>query len=102
MKTEIYVQARMGSTRLPGKVMLPIVGKPALQLLIERLRRVSEVDAVVILTTINRVDDQIVSFCKEKGIDCLRGSEEDVLSRYYDAAEQRKPDAIVRITSDCP
>ncbi|MBA3722722.1 MAG: glycosyltransferase family protein [Parachlamydiaceae bacterium] len=102
MKIEIYVQARMGSTRLPGKVMMPVLNKPLLGHLIERLWRVKEADAFAILTTNKPEDDEIVSFCKKEGIPCYRGSENDVLDRYHSLAVSRRPDAIVRITGDCP
>lgn len=102
MKTEIYVQARMGSTRLPGKVMLPVLNKTLLEYLLERLADVKEADTIAILTTTNPADDNIVSFCKERNILCYRGSEENVLERYFEVAKKRKPDAIIRITSDCP
>jgi spore coat polysaccharide biosynthesis protein SpsF len=102
MQVEIYVQARMGSTRLPGKVLKPILGKPMLAFLIERLKQVKEADALAILTTNDPADDVIVDFCKQIGVLCYRGSQEDVLARYYAVALQRHPDAIVRITADCP
>ena len=102
MLTEIYVQARMASTRLPGKIMMTVLGKPLLEYLIERLHQVKGVDQCVILTTINPQDDVIVRFCKERDVPCYRGSEEDVLTRFHQVAVERKPEAIVRITSDCP
>lgn len=102
MKVEIYVQARMGSTRLPGKVLKTVLDKPLLAYLVERLNRCKEADAVAILTTILPIDDVIVDFCKKNKILCYRGPDEDVLSRYYQVAKQRKPDAIVRVTGDCP
>lgn len=102
MRTALLVQARMGSTRLPGKVLMPIMGKPLLHYLVERLRRVTKADSLAILTTHQPADDQIVRFCQKEGVDCYRGSEEDVLARYYGAAQELKIDAIVRITSDCP
>ncbi len=102
MRVEVFVQARMGSTRLPGKVLKPVLGKPLLEFLVERLRQAKEIADVVILTTTQPADDVIVQFCQKKGIACLRGSEDNVLERYYQAALQRRPDAIVRVTSDCP
>lgn len=101
-KIDIYVQARLGSTRLPNKVLMPILGKPMLSYQIERLRRVTEADGVAILTTTNKQDDSIAELCQKEQIDCYRGSENDVLERYHDVAQMRKPDAIVRITGDCP
>lgn len=102
MRIEAYVQARMGSTRLPGKVLKKIMNRPLLDILIERLRQAKEIRGIVVLTTLQLEDDKIVKFCQEHTIDCFRGPEEDVLSRYYQAAAQRKPEGIVRITSDCP
>jgi len=102
MRIEIYVQARMGSTRLSGKVMMPILGKPLLEFLIERLKQVKEADAIAILTTTQPADDVIVMYCQKVGILCYRGPEDDVLGRYYQVAAERKPDAVVRITADCP
>lgn len=102
MQVEIYVQARMGSTRLPGKVMRLVQERPLLDYLLERLGQVKEADAIAVLTTIHPNDDEIVEFCEKKKIPCYRGPEEDVLARFYKTALQRKPDAIVRITADCP
>lgn len=102
MRIEIYVQARMGSTRLPGKVMMPVLGKPLLGYLIERLKRVQGASAIAVLTTTNLLDDVIDTYCKDIGMLCYRGPEEDVLARYRQVAIERKPDAIVRITGDCP
>lgn len=102
MRIEAFVQARMGSTRLPGKVLKEVLGRPLLGYLIERLSQANEIDDIVILTTDNARDEPIVAFCENHGIAFYRGSEEDVLDRYLQAALERKPDAIVRITSDCP
>jgi spore coat polysaccharide biosynthesis protein SpsF len=102
MKTVIIVQARMTSTRLPGKVMLPLAGQPMLERLTERLRRVSRADAMVIATTLNTTDDVIAAFCAAQAIACHRGSEHDVLSRYAGAAREHQADVVVRVTSDCP
>lgn len=102
MHVEAFIQVRMGSTRLPGKVLKKVLEKPLLDFLIERLSQSKEIDDIVILTSQQSADDVIVSFCQERGIPFFRGSEEDVLDRYYQAALQRKPDAVVRITADCP
>lgn len=102
MRVEVFVQARMGSTRLPGKVLKPVLGKPLLEFLVERLRQAKEIADVVILTTTQPADDAIAQFCQQRGIACLRGSEDNVLERYYQAALKRRPDAIVRVTADCP
>lgn len=102
MTTLIIVQARMSSTRLPGKVLLPLAGEPMLTRLIERLRRVQRADGIVIATTTNATDDPIAALCSQLGMPCHRGSEHDVLSRYADAARLHGADVVVRITSDCP
>jgi spore coat polysaccharide biosynthesis protein SpsF len=102
MKTVIIVQARMTSTRLPGKVMLPLAGHPMLERLTERLNRVSRADAVVIATTTNATDDVIADFCSAQDLACHRGPEHDVLSRYAAAARVHQASVIVRVTSDCP
>lgn len=102
MKILLIVQARMTSTRLPGKVLLPLAGEPMLTRLIERLRRVQRADGIVIATTANATDDPIAALCDTLGVPCHRGSEHDVLSRYADAARLHGADAVVRITSDCP
>lgn len=102
MKTIIIVQSRMTSTRLPGKVLLPLAGEPMLVRLLERLRRVQRADGIVIATTTNASDDPIAALCAQQGVPCHRGSELDVLSRYADAARLHAADVVVRITSDCP
>ena len=102
MKTVIIVQARMTSTRLPGKVLLPLAGEPMLVRLLERLRRVQRAHGLVIATTTNATDDAIAALCAQRGVPCHRGSEHDVLSRYAEAARLHGADAVVRITSDCP
>lgn len=102
MKTVIISQARMTSTRLPGKVLKEVLGKPLLSYQIERLRRAKYADEVIIATTVNATDDPIEGLCCKLGVKCFRGSEEDVLSRYYFAAKESQADIVVRVTSDCP
>ena len=102
MRVVAIVQARMGSTRLPGKVMLDLAGEPLLVRVVNRTRRAQAVREVVVATTLQPVDDNIVSLCDQKGWHCFRGSEDDVLDRYYHAALAYRADVIVRITSDCP
>lgn len=102
MKTLIIVQARMTSTRLPGKVLLPLAGEPMLTRLLQRLRRVRRAHGIVVATTINATDDPIAALCAQQAVPCHRGSEHDVLSRYADAARLHGADVVVRITSDCP
>lgn len=97
----IIVQARMGSTRLPGKVLKEVLGKPLLMYLIERLRRVEKADAVVIATTDLQEDDVIAALCAREQIQVVRGSSSDVLGRYASAAAASQADPIVRICADC-
>jgi spore coat polysaccharide biosynthesis protein SpsF len=96
------IQARMGSTRLPGKVLADIGGHPMLWHVLQRTRAASSVNQAMIATTTEPADDVLVAFCEEHGVDCFRGEEKDVLDRYYKAAWESKADVIVRITSDCP
>ena len=102
MKKLIIVQARMTSTRLPGKVMEIVCDKPLLEHLINRLKTIRSADQIVIATTVNETDNQIVSLCKKLDTLYYRGSEEDVLGRYYEAAVEYGGEVIIRITSDCP
>lgn len=95
-------QARMGSTRLPGKIMLPALGRPLLHWHLTRLSRARLVDRLVVATTVEAQDDPIVDFCDEAGVAVFRGSESDVLSRYAGAAASFGAATIVRVTSDCP
>lgn len=96
------IQARMGSTRLPGKVMMKIKGKSVLAHVISRVKQSKEIDDIVIATTTKADDDAIVEEANKLNVKCFRGSEDDVLSRYYYAAKENKADVVVRITSDCP
>lgn len=102
MNVVAIIQARMGSTRLPGKILKKVLGKPLLDYQIERLKRSKLINKIVIATTTNKQDQEIVDFCKSRFISFYRGSEEDVLARYYETAKKYKADVIVRITSDCP
>ncbi len=102
MKTAIIVQARMTSTRLPGKILKEVLGKPLLEYQLERLARVRRAAAVVIATTVNATDEPVAALCGRLEVPCFRGSEHDVLSRYYFAAAEHGADTVVRVTSDCP
>ncbi len=102
MKTLIIIQARMTSTRLPGKILKAVAGQSLLAHQLERLRRVPNADGIVVATTINDADQPIVDLCEVLGVPVSRGSEADVLSRYAEAAQAHGADAVVRITSDCP
>lgn len=102
MKVVCIVQARVGSTRLPGKVLKKICGKTVLEHVINRLKLVSNIDEIVIATTIGEKDNVIVDEAIRLGVKCFRGSENDVLSRYHFAAKESNADIVVRVTSDCP
>ena len=92
----------MSSTRLPGKIMKRVLDKSLLEFHVERLRQVKEAEELVVATTNNSVDDTIVDMCDHLGVSSFRGSEEDVLSRYNEAAREFQADIVVRVTSDCP
>lgn len=96
------IQARMGSTRLPGKVLLDIDGVPMLARVVNRVRMARLIDDVVVATSLDKADDEIALYCVRKDINHARGSNEDVLSRYLDVAEEFQAEVIVRITADCP
>ena len=98
----VIIQARMGSTRLPGKVLKEVNGKPLLSYQLERVEKSKLVNKIVIATSDLPRDDAIVSFCETYGIDCFRGSEHNVLSRYYECAKEYGANIIVRLTADCP
>jgi spore coat polysaccharide biosynthesis protein SpsF len=100
--TAAIIQARMGSTRLPGKVMKDLKGKPVLWHVIERVKQATNINQVIIATTMHERDKIIFEKAKEWGGKSYQGSEEDVLARYYEAANKNEIDTIVRITSDCP
>jgi spore coat polysaccharide biosynthesis protein SpsF len=102
LKTVAIIQARMTSTRLPGKVMLPLLGKPILVRLLERIEAAPQIDEIVVATTTNATDDVLVDLCASLGVASYRGSEQDVLSRYHGAANQYGAQTVIRLTSDCP
>lgn len=102
MKTAAIIQARMGSTRLPGKILKDLMGKTVLQHVIERVQRVKNIDDIIIATTTLAHDDVVVDEALKCGAKYYRGSEENVLTRYYGAAKDNDVDIVVRITSDCP
>ena len=102
MRTVAIIQARTGSTRLPGKVLLPLLGEPVLTHVVRRVTRATRVDAVVVATTVSPADDPIVELGREHGWLVTRGSEQDLLERYLEAARANGAQRVIRITSDCP
>lgn len=98
----LIIQARMGSTRLPGKVLKEVNGKPLLHYQIKRVLKSKLVDKIIVATSIMKADDVIENFCNNNKIECFRGSENDVLSRYYECAVKYNATVIVRLTADCP
>lgn len=102
MKAKAIIQARMGSTRLPGKVLLKVKGKTMLEYLIERLKSARNIEEIIVATTTERQDVPIVGLLQKLNIRTFCGSEDDVLDRYYRASREYGADHIVRITADCP
>lgn len=102
MKIVCFIEARFRSTRLPGKVLKPILGKPMLELMIERLRRARTIDGIVIATTDQPADEPIAELANRLNIGVFRGSEDDVLARVLGAARAYDADVIVETTGDCP
>ena len=102
MKTGAIIQARVGSTRLPRKVLLTVLGKTILEFVIERVRKAGAVDKIVVATTIAEEDREIADIARRLGAIPFAGSEEDVLERFYEAAKKYNLKHIVRITADCP
>lgn len=96
------IQARMGSTRLPGKILMEIAGKPMLGRVVERVRLAKTADHVIVATTEDPQDDIVAQYCVESGFSHIRGDGEDVLGRYLKAARATQAEVIVRITADCP
>ena len=102
LKTTAIVQARMGSTRLPGKVLKDLFGKPVIQFLLERLKKSQFINEIIIATSTDKQDDLLVEFLNKKNYRFIRGDNQDVLSRYALAAKTTTSDSIIRITGDCP
>ena len=101
-KVGCIIEARMGSSRLPGKVLKKINNKTVIELLIERVKKVKQIEKIVIATSTNEKDDILENYCRENKIDFFRGSEEDVMSRVLKCAKFHEIQTIVEITSDCP
>lgn len=102
MNKVIVLQARLNSSRLPGKVLLPLAGKPVLWHILERLKRPWTVDRICVATTTDTSDDELVAFLDDYGVEVVRGSEDDVLARYIQAAFATDAEIIVRATGDNP
>ncbi len=102
MRRVIIVQARMNSTRLPGKVLMDIAGQPMLAQQLRRLQQCTLIDDIVVATTASIADDPVAELAQRERVGCFRGSEEDVLARYVGAAREAKADMVIRLTADCP
>jgi glutamate-1-semialdehyde 2,1-aminomutase len=102
MKVVALIQARMGSIRLPGKVLKSIVNRPMIELLLARLSQSSELDEIVVATSIDKQNNKLQSVVESLGFKCTRGSEKDVLNRFYESSKSLEADIVVRITGDCP
>lgn len=102
MKTVAIIQARMGSSRLPGKSLLPLHGKPVLAHALVRLKCCRMIDHIIVATTTEERDRVLLDLARKEGVEGFAGSESDVLDRYYQAARPHTPDHVVRCTGDCP
>ncbi|MFB5195261.1 cytidylyltransferase domain-containing protein [Neobacillus sp. KR4-4] len=102
MKVVAIIQARMGSTRLPGKVMKEVLSKPLLEYQIERVRRSKLIQQIVVATTTKKTEQPIIDLCDRLKVDYYRGPEYDVLLRYFESAKKYNAEVVVRLTSDCP
>lgn len=98
----VVIQARVSSTRMPGKVLADLGGLPMIAFMVRRVRRAQRVDAVVVATSTDPSDDPLAAALARHGIDCFRGSLDDVLDRYYQTARAARADHVVRLTGDCP
>ena len=96
------IQARMASTRLPGKVLKEVLGKPILLYQLEQLKSVNQIEQIIVATTTSQKDDPLIELCERESIACFRGSEDNVLERFYQAALHYGADPIIRLTADCP
>ncbi len=102
MKIIVITQARTGSTRLPNKIFKKVGGKSLLQIHIDRINKSSKISEIIVATTVSKNDDVIEEFARNNNVGVFRGSEDDVLDRFYQAVKYKRPDYIVRLTSDCP
>ncbi|OUM98907.1 MAG: acylneuraminate cytidylyltransferase [Paenibacillaceae bacterium ZCTH02-B3] len=102
MKTVVIIQARMGSSRLPGKVLMPLGDTVVLDYVVTRCNLIDGADEVVVATSVLPQDDVIEDWCRRRAASCFRGSEDDVLSRYVECARAYGADRVMRVTADCP
>lgn len=102
MKTIVIIQARMGSTRLPGKILMPMGSTDNLTYVTERCKKIQGVSDVIVATSVLPQDDAVEKWCQNHQIACYRGSEEDVLARFIEAAKPYAPNYVIRVTADCP
>lgn len=102
MKTMVIIQARMGSSRLPGKILMPLGSTDNLTYVTERCKKIDGVSKVLVATSSLSQDDAVEKWCENHQISCYRGSEEDVLDRFIQAAKLYEPDYVIRVTADCP
>ncbi len=96
------IQARMNSNRLPGKIIKSLMDKPVLEHIVERIRLAKNISSVTVATTTGRLDDQVEKLCTARHIAFSRGSEHDVLARYYETSKKAKLDVVIRVSADCP
>ena len=101
-KTVAIIQARLGSSRLPRKILLDIAGQSMLERVVTRVQQAKQIDQVVIATTTDQTDDPLIEYCEDRNWNFFRGSEHDVLSRYLETARHFLATRVVRVTSDCP
>jgi spore coat polysaccharide biosynthesis protein SpsF len=102
LKINASIEARMAASRLPGKVLMKIKGKPSLELMIERVKKSKLINEIIVATTTNKSDDAIVELCNQLNVKYYRGSEDDVLQRVLEAHQMFNSDIIVELTGDCP
>lgn len=102
MRYSAMIQARYGSSRLPGKILMNMGGKPVLQRVIERVQRSQYIDEAIVVTSVDKQNLPVLRLCADLGVQVFAGAEDDVLDRYYQMAKLIKPDYVVRVTADCP